>query len=148
MQWDCESRSRPNSADPRCLQQLADAILGFRCFAPSASIVQPGKRNFAGRDRRTNSGAERRRTAGIRFADRPRPANLPELRGLLSPEKPGRFVRTGWWIIPGSNRGPHHDALWNSRFDIRLWEAEFRAQRLPGEFDGRALQLPKNSGQR
>jgi ABC-type xylose transport system permease subunit len=32
--------------------------------------VQPGKRNFAGRDWRANSGAEHGRTAGIRFADR------------------------------------------------------------------------------
>jgi hypothetical protein len=38
-------------------------------FGLSASIVQPGKRNFAGRDWRANSGAERGRTAGIRFAD-------------------------------------------------------------------------------
>jgi hypothetical protein len=77
-----------------------------------------------------------------------RPANLPELRVFLSPGKPGRFAGTGWWVVPGSNRGPHHDALWNSHFNIRLWETEFRAQRLPGKFDGRALQLPKNSGQR
>jgi hypothetical protein len=53
--------------------------------------------------------------------------------------KPARFGRTGWWSVVGSNRGPHHDALWNSHFNIRLWETEFCAQRLPGEFDGRAL---------
>jgi hypothetical protein len=41
--------------------------------------------------------------------------------------------------ILGSNRGPHDDALWNSHFNICLWETEFCAQRLPGEFDGRAL---------
>ena len=31
-------------------------------------------------------------------------------------------------------------------FNIRLWETEFRAQGLPGELDGRALQLPKKFG--
>jgi hypothetical protein len=30
----------------------------------------------------------------------PRLTNLPELRGFLSPGKPGRFARTAWWIIP------------------------------------------------
>ena len=71
-QLGCESRFRfgPNSADPRCLRRLADAMFGFRCFGLSASVVQPGKRNFAGRDRRANSGADCGRATGIRFADR------------------------------------------------------------------------------
>jgi len=49
------------------------------CAVPSSigsfglSISWSGKRNFAGRDWRAISGAERRRTAGIRFADRDTP---------------------------------------------------------------------------
>ena len=46
---------------------------GACSFAPTASIVQLGKRNFAGRDWRAISGAERGRTVGIRFADRDTP---------------------------------------------------------------------------
>jgi hypothetical protein len=46
-QWDCESRCRfePNSTDPRCLRELADAMFGRPLFRSNASIVQPGKRN-------------------------------------------------------------------------------------------------------
>src|SRR5271166_629958 len=40
------------------------------CFG--LSISWSGKRNFAGRDWRANSGAERVKTVGIRFADRDR----------------------------------------------------------------------------
>jgi hypothetical protein len=29
---------------------------------------------------------------------------FPQIRKLA------RFARTGWWIVVGSNRGPHHDA--------------------------------------
>ena len=33
-------------------------------------------------------------------------ANLVELRGFLSLGKPGRFARTGWWAMQGSNLRP------------------------------------------
>ena len=36
----------------------------------------------------------------------PRLTNLPELRGFLSPGKPGRFARTAWWAMQGSNLRP------------------------------------------
>ena len=75
-----DSRFEPNSADPRCLRQLADICWGARCFGPTASIVQPGKRNFSGRDWPVILGADHGRTTGIRFADALRLANLPELR--------------------------------------------------------------------
>ena len=84
-------------------------MLSFRCFGPAASILQPGKRNFAGRDWRANSGAERGRTAEIQFADRPRLANLPESRGFLSPGKSGRFARTGWWWRQSCQTGLYGD---------------------------------------
>jgi hypothetical protein len=48
--------------------------------------------------------------------------------------KPRRFY------MVERNRGPRQDALWNARrFDIRLWETEFCAQRLSGEFKVQAL---------
>jgi hypothetical protein len=43
---------------------------GTRYFGPTASIVQPGRRNFAGRDWPVILGGERGSTAGIRLADR------------------------------------------------------------------------------
>jgi hypothetical protein len=60
-------------ADQRLARFVAAQAAASRCFGLSASIVQPGKRNFAGRDWRANSGAERGRTAGLRFADRDTP---------------------------------------------------------------------------
>jgi len=48
-QLGCESRFRfePNSADPHFFNSLRTLYWRGRCFGPSASIVQPGKRNFA-----------------------------------------------------------------------------------------------------
>ena len=60
-------------ADQRPARFVAAQAAASRYFGLSASIVQPGKRNFAGRDWRANSGAEHRRPARIRFADRDTP---------------------------------------------------------------------------
>src|SRR3984957_21352757 len=37
----------------------------------------------------------------------PRLTNLPELRGFLSPGKPGRFARTAWWSAQSRETGLH-----------------------------------------
>jgi hypothetical protein len=75
-QWravDCESRFRfePNLVDPRLFNSFRTLYWRGSCFGPAASIVQPGKRNFAGRDWPVRLRADYGRTAGIRFADRP-----------------------------------------------------------------------------
>ena len=65
-------RFEPNSADPRRPSTARRRYVGAPAVSvQSPSIVQPRKRNFAGRDWRANSGAEHGRPAGIWFADRP-----------------------------------------------------------------------------
>ena len=103
------ARADPNSSGTRLIHAVFDSLLtlcsGTRCFGPTASIVQPGKRNFAGRDWPVKFGADHRRTTRIRFADALRLANLPVLRGFLSPEKPGRFALTSWWWTQSRETG-------------------------------------------
>ncbi len=71
------ARADSGSSRTRLIHAVFDSLLtqcwGARSFGPTASIVQLGKRNFAGRDRRVMLGADRGRTAGIRFADRGAP---------------------------------------------------------------------------
>ena len=68
------ARADSGSSRTRLIHAVFDSLLtlcwGARCFGPTASIVQPGKRNFAGRDWPAILGADHGRTAGIRFADR------------------------------------------------------------------------------
>ena len=57
---------------------------------------------------------------------------------------PGRFAATSWWSVLGSNRGPHHDALWNSYcLNIRFGKRNCVAR------DSRANvgQAPSNCGE-
>jgi hypothetical protein len=85
------ARADSGSGRSRLIYAVFNSLLtlgwGARCFGPSAFVVQPGKRNFADRDWRANSGAQRGRTAGIRFADSGWLANLLESHEFLSPRE-------------------------------------------------------------
>jgi hypothetical protein len=41
------------------------------------------------------------------------PPKLLNSHSFRQKRKPVRSRRTTWWSVLGSNRGPHHDALWN-----------------------------------
>ncbi len=112
MLWSSSGAARADSGSSRTwlIHAVFDRLLtlcwGARRFGPTASIVQPGKRNFAGRDWPAILGADHGRMAGIRFADALQLANLSELRRFLSRRKPCRFAGTGWWAMQGSNLRP------------------------------------------
>ena len=78
-----DSASRQTQLIHAVFDCLPTLYSGVRRFGPTASIVQPGKPNFAGRDWPVKFGADHGRTTGIRFADALRLANLPELRTVL-----------------------------------------------------------------
>ena len=85
----------------------ARADLGSsRTWLIHASVVQPGKRNFAGRDWPVILGADHGERPEFASQTALQLANLPELPGFLSPGKPGRFAGTGWWAMQGSNLRP------------------------------------------
>src|SRR5271166_4506547 len=79
-QWDCESRFRfePNSADPRCLRQLADAMLGcpqfwsnrFHCAARETEFCRQRLAGDIGRRPRENGRYSVRRPWRASLTDR------------------------------------------------------------------------------
>ncbi len=95
------ARADSGSSRTRLIHAVFDSLLtpcwGGRRFGPTASLVQPGKRNFAGRDWQLILGGRPRENGRIQFADALLLANLPESQRFPSPRKPCRFARTSWW---------------------------------------------------
>src|SRR5271166_3599478 len=93
----------PRKADPRCLRQLADAMLGCPQFRSTRFHCAARETEFC-RQRLAGDIGRRPRGERSEFGSQTvaRLANRPELRGFLSSGKLGRFARTGWWWTQSS----------------------------------------------
>ena len=104
------ARADSGSSRTRLIHAVFDSLLTL-CWV-SAVSVQPLPSCSPGNGilRAETGGRIQAQSAGERpeFGSQTvlRLANLPELRGFLSPGKPGRFARTGWWAMQGSNLRP------------------------------------------
>src|SRR5271166_5784683 len=116
----------PRKADPRCLRQLADAMLGCPQFRSTRFHCAARETEFC-RQRLAGDIGRRPRGERSEFGSQTvaRLANRPELRGFLSSGKRGRFARTGWWAMQGSNLRPLpcEGAIWPARGKRDLYQA-------------------------
>src|SRR5271166_5092811 len=96
----------PRKADPRCLRQLADAMLGCPQFRSNRFHCAARETEFC-RQRLAGDIGRRPRGERSEFGSQTvaRLANRPELRGFLSSGKRGRFARTGWWRTQSGETG-------------------------------------------
>jgi hypothetical protein len=130
--------SRRSQTDNAGTRETSSAAL------QATASVSFGKRNFAARDWRALPDSSPAQTRENSSSDCPQPQQAAEIARIFS-KKETTAVWRDWmvdctWIKSRTTPGCAVEC-WC--FDMRLWETEFCAQRLSGEFDGRASNYPR-----